>query len=33
MISQSVSQTNILFAIKQLNLINVVQKIHDSFCI
>lgn len=31
MISQSVSQTNILFAIKQYNLINVVQKIHDNF--
>jgi len=33
MISQSVSQTNILFAIKQDNISNVVQKIHDKFCL
>jgi aspartate kinase len=33
MISQSVSQTNILFAIKQDNLVNVVQCIHDRFCL
>lgn len=31
MISQSVSQTNILFAIKQENIIDVVQQIHDKF--
>jgi aspartate kinase len=31
MISQSVSQTNVLFAIKQDSLINVVQIIHDNF--